>query len=433
LQLIEADSEYRNYLQSHAAEMHIMRSRRQSANEKVRRSPAESQKLEAILRYLVEKNGHIPSAYMDEQSHQEMRNDRLRQLQIACDFRQEKKQFYLRAALMEQITSTHQVHVRPGQAYFFEFRLTNPFTIDQTVEISFDSLDLRLVTDVNEWKYLQRAYGIQHATVEKDMVAINQNSTLKEVWLRANESLAIPFVFQSPISDYYGESVLDTNTVHVSFVNADTKRPLAFLNLEVHPHSGMEIDQTLRFFGCEGELLKAQMRYTPRFRNQMDSEYNPAYDLTEPGRRFIRCSDDGVICRVDELRLATENSNAYSINIKYRCRESSAIPQKFYIFFYYDPFFTNLGDVWQVFVHSLHRMDVSCWYGQTNQASLILRGSDNGSRGRTLKFFSSSCAEEIKFCKPKIELVGNALNEVEMNIRSKKVGVNDILVNVVGK
>lgn len=417
--------------------MHIMHTRKNSSVSSKSlhsRSAVMDSKMEALLQYLNERRGQQPLNNTDRTSYLELRNERIRKLQIAFDFRQEKKKYYLMSAMMDQMTTRHSIYAQPGHAYFFEFQLSNTREMDQTVEIQFNSLDLRIVTDFEEWKYLQRANGLQKKTAEKDMISMNESTAKRELWLRAKESVTIPFVFQTALTDAYGQSKIDASTINVSFVNAETKKPLAFLNLNIQPHTGIEIDQTLRFFGCEGEMLKARVKYTPRYRNQSDSDCNPAYDLTEPSRRFIRCSNDHVICNVEEdISAAINRSNGYNINLKYRCLEANPVPQQFFIYFYHDPFFANLADVWQVFVHSLHRMDVSCPYAQTNSASLILRGSDNGARGRTIKFFSTSCSDEVQFCVPKMELVGNALTEVELRIRSITVGINDILVNIVGK
>jgi nephrocystin-4 len=82
-----------------------------------------------------------------------------------------------------------------GQAVFFEFMLTNPYNLEHNFEISWDDAELRLVTDSTEWKYLRKVHGIK-GPVEKRLIA-ERSGGVSEVYLLPNETLAIPFVFQS--------------------------------------------------------------------------------------------------------------------------------------------------------------------------------------------------------------------------------------------
>jgi hypothetical protein len=45
-----------------------------------------------------------------------------------------------------------------------------------------------------------------------------------------------------------------------------------------------------------------------------------------------------------------------------------------YFVFYHDQFCTNVHEVWKVSLHTIFRLDVNCTYGETNSASLVLRG-----------------------------------------------------------
>jgi hypothetical protein len=101
----------------------------------------------------------------------------------------------VQSELRNQITTKHTIVASFGQAVFFEFMLTNPYHLEHNFEISYDDAELRLVTDSNEWKYLRKVHGIK-GPVEKRLIAERSNGGF-EVYLLPNETLAIPFVFQS--------------------------------------------------------------------------------------------------------------------------------------------------------------------------------------------------------------------------------------------
>ncbi|KAJ1467521.1 hypothetical protein T484DRAFT_1858587, partial [Baffinella frigidus] len=44
---------------------------------------------------------------------------------------------------------------------FIQYRLRNPFSEDRVVSIRFDDPDLELVTDAEEWRHLNRVFGVQ--------------------------------------------------------------------------------------------------------------------------------------------------------------------------------------------------------------------------------------------------------------------------------
>jgi hypothetical protein len=120
------------------------------------------------------------------------------------------------------------------------------------------------------------------------------------------------------------------------------------------------------------------------------------------------------------------------LHLKYRTGPAASTPEVFYILFYDDPFFTSLCESWRVFVHSMKRVDVHCELGQNVGASLIIKNPVAAVQSRTVRCWASS-PSEIQFSPQKeFELVGNALNEVKLVVRSRKEGYRELVVNIVG-
>ena len=52
---------------------------------------------------------------------------------------------------------------------------------------------------------------------------------------------------------------------------------------------------------------------------------------------------------------------------------SSPNTKKFYVAIYADPYLAVPLQIWQVYLHAINRIDVTCTQGQTNRFSLILK------------------------------------------------------------
>jgi hypothetical protein len=74
------------------------------------------------------------------------------------------------------------------------------------------------------------------------------------------------------------------------------------------------------------------------------------------------------------------------VKFKTRSRPSPELENIFFIF-YNDKYCTSVHEIWRVSIHSLLRQDVTCITGQTNVASLVVRGS---STHREAKCYSNA-------------------------------------------
>lgn len=119
---------------------------------------------------------------------------------------------YIAHALHERITTKHVLNTQFGRSYYIEFQLTNPYMIDQTFDIRFNHSNLRIVKNLDEWKYLKKTHHVRGGTMESDMIHCKEHAGEGQIWLRGGESIPIPFVYSQ------FECMSDSHVVQVSQV-----------------------------------------------------------------------------------------------------------------------------------------------------------------------------------------------------------------------
>lgn len=309
--------------------------------------------------------------------------------------------------LNEFQTTEYSIYPNFGIAEFFEFVITNPFNEDHLVTIFIEDPEIQVVTDVREWRHLKLINQI-YSQVEENMFhrqeladPSNNNAIHKfpQVFLRAKETINVPFKFQT----FKVDNTLDVENSFIK-INADApssivrnspakyelrktniyfrtedKNPIAILRLVIdqQPHV---VNQTFRFNECEHTFLKKTIRFPSSARALASS--NPAGNLlattdikisgtaNEQGTSqvYVRTSDPNAIC---ESR-AVNVGEPHDIFIKSPTPASPYI-KKFYLAIYADQYLAVPLEIWQIYVHSVHRIDVSCSQGQTSRFSLILK------------------------------------------------------------
>jgi nephrocystin-4 len=90
----------------------------------------------------------------------------------------------------------------------------------------------------------------------------------------------------------------------------------------------------------------------------------------EPGlsQLHVRSSDPSCVC---ESR-AVPIGQPHDVFIKAPTGPSPTV-KKFFVAVYADQHLAVPLQIWQIYVHSLHRIDVTCTQGQTSRFSLILK------------------------------------------------------------
>ncbi|XP_034151686.1 nephrocystin-4 isoform X2 [Esox lucius] len=302
-----------------------------------------------------------------------------RDLRLMQAYRERSKAEGITHMLCQAITTHHTLFASLGTAEYLEYVLQNPFSTPQTVTIQSDDPELNVITDCDEWRHF-RALTKTLTPLEEDMFHLREGTLTPQVYLRPKESVHIPFKYQTFVSDHsvapQGPSLIPSgrsshvakkrlpNTVLAKSIkvtfSAEDGKPLAIcqVNVEPMPHA---IDQTFRFYQPELSFLKKALRLPPWERTQG----------TDAGSQIsVRCSDPNVICETKKLA-AGEPQDVY---LKVPGSPSPHI-RKFFVTVYNDKWLAVPAQIWQVYVHFLHRVDISCVTGQRTCQSLVLRGT----------------------------------------------------------
>lgn len=167
------------------------------------------------------------------QGWQEQRARHLRDLQLVDAYREHTKGESISRVLSQAITATRTVHAVLGAAEFFEFTLKNPYSVQHTVTIEIDRPELRwglqrgvpcacgempewhqlltsphqhlcsrspsVILDPREWRHFKEL--TQSVTpVEEEMFHL-RDDLRPQVYLRPNETVRIPFKYQTFSAD----------------------------------------------------------------------------------------------------------------------------------------------------------------------------------------------------------------------------------------
>ncbi|KAJ3087899.1 Nephrocystin-4, partial [Quaeritorhiza haematococci] len=392
-------------------------------------------------------------------TYQLTRAERQRDLHTIDVFRERRKKTVIAQSLKDEITTKHTIHASFGQAHYFEFLFTNPYDQDHNFEISWFDSELRIVLNPAEWKYLRRIHGhanlvlseglILPTTVEDVAITLRPEGTSAEIFMTANETVAIPFVFQSLVMSRGGgksiegaigrqqpglkhggrdEGILGWDAggtgrvIEIAFLNSTKKSPVSLLQVTIQPHPHFA-SRSFRIFSAENESVRKVIRYTPTS-FAMPSVSNTVYDSAKPHLRYLRCNAPDVVCSLSDDK---HTNNTTELSFKYR---AGAAPDTriLYFLFFDDPFHCSLSEIWQLFAHSLHRIDVNGILGQTNSASLVLRGP---TFSRTVCCYSSKPDELVITSPNPFTLAANTLNEVEFLLRPTDLQSKEIILNIV--
>eukprot|EP00112_Aurelia_sp_Birch-Aquarium-sp1_P012360 Seg26.6 transcript_id=Seg26.6/GoldUCD/mRNA.D3Y31 product=Nephrocystin-4 protein_id=Seg26.6/GoldUCD/D3Y31 len=391
-------------------------------------------KLERMQAVRQIQDGNVTNAFVLQK---EEKVQRQRDLQTIKLYRERCKHEGIINILEDGITTHRTMHASLGKAEFFEFALKNPYSVDQNVEINFQDRDIAVITDAREWRYFKILTNTKTA-VEENM--INTVDSTIQVYLKGNETLHIPFKLQSftaegatpelgpphPLfakqSNYMCQSLvkdtgISSRTIKISFVTLDQK-PIAILALDVemHPHS---IDQTFRFSNAEQSFLKKSVRLPP-WRNLTGSIMTEGQSITSV---VARCTDPHVIC---ETRDVQENE-PQDVLIKVPCGPSPNI-RRFFVVIYADTFCASPSRIWQFYVHSLQRLDITATQGQPTTTSVVLRGTQSS---RLVQTFTSHQDELQVTPADPFMLMANAVQEIRLTATPKMTGNKQLFVNVV--
>ncbi|XP_050765301.1 nephrocystin-4 [Gymnogyps californianus] len=388
-------------------------------------------------RRLVEVDGELAAALRSRRPEgwQEQRARHVRDLQIIDAYREHIKGESISQMLSQAITATRTVHAVLGTAEFFEFALKNPYGVQHTVTIEVDHPELSVILDPREWRHFKELTK-SVTPVEEEMFHL-RDDLKPQVYLRPNETVRIPFKYQTFSADpavvaaqgpaglgadaaarSLGKSGAGrTKHIEVSFQVSGGK-PIALLRVKVEPQPHV-VDQTFRFYHPELTFLKKTIRLPPW-------HTLPGAPVGMPGgepEMFVRCSDPDVICETKNMG----PGEPQDIFLKVAGGPSPQI-KKFFVAIYTDAWLAAPVQIWQFYLHSLQRLDVSCTAGQLARLSLLLRGTP---APRRVRAFTSHPQELEVDPDGAFLLPANGIQDLYVGVRPRRAGSRFIYLNLV--
>ncbi|XP_050411736.1 nephrocystin-4 isoform X2 [Patella vulgata] len=379
-------------------------------------------------------NQEKPTTAMGYRKEKAERSRDLRTIEI---YRLQTKKEGIVNMLNESITTEHTIFPSFGNTEFFEFVFRNPFNIQQTFTVECGDPDVQVVTDTREWRHF-KTLGQLPTQIEENMFSKEGKSEFPQLFLRPKETVSIPLKFQSFLADQsvqppgpidplkskqnmfktgeHTDDILQSKSVRVYFKSEENKAvAIILLKIEPQPHV---IDQTFRFFHPEQSFLKKTVRLPP-FHTLPGSPVGGS----GVNKVYIRCSDGNVI--TDSK--ATQPGEPHDVFFKVALGQS---PQRkrFFIAIYVDPFLSRPIQIWQVYVHALQRVDVSCVEGQTTRLALTLKGTQ---ASRLVRCFSSDEGEMQLEPGDQFMLTAGAVHELNVAVRPNRQGNKFYYINVV--
>ncbi|XDA81708.1 hypothetical protein R6Z07F_011639 [Ovis aries] len=350
-----------------------------------------------------------------------------RDLQVIAAYRERTKAESIASALSTAITTQHTIHATLGAAEFFEFALRNPHNAQHTVTIEIDNPELSLILDGQEWRYFKDVADL-HTPLEEDMFHL-RGSLPPQLFLRPRETAHIPFKFQTfsvgPWASAQASAELrsekDTDagspcksstmpTKHAKVLfRAGSGKPLAVLCLtaELQPHV---VDQVFRFYHPELTFLKKAIRLPPW--HMLPGA--PVGTTSEDPPLHVRCSDANIICETQNVGPGEPRD----VFLKVASGPSPEV-KDFFVTIYVDRWLATPVQTWQVHLHSLQRVDVSCIAGQRTRLALVLRGTQTV---RRVQAFSSHPQELTTDPRGVFVLPPHGVQDLHVSVRARRPG-----------
>ncbi|XP_019515908.1 PREDICTED: nephrocystin-4 [Hipposideros armiger] len=216
-----------------------------------------------------------------------------------------------------------------------------------------------------------------------------------------------------------GACVLDPRPLGQQVLfRASGGKPLAVLRLTVEPQPHV-VDQVFRFYHPELTFLKKAIRLPPW-------HTLPGAPVAMPGEAppvYVRCSDPNVICETQNVGPGEPRD----VFLKVASGRSPEI-KDFFVTIYADRWLAAPIQIWQVHLHSLQRVDISCVTGQRSHLSLVLRGTQTL---RKVKAFTSHPQELTTDPKGVFVLPPHGVQDLHVGVRPLRAGSRFVHLNVV--
>ncbi|KAJ8780661.1 hypothetical protein J1605_000704 [Eschrichtius robustus] len=138
---------------------------------------------------------------------------------------------------------------------------------------------------------------------------------------------------------------------------------------------------------------------------------------------YVRCSDPNVICETQNMGPGEPRD----VFLKVASGPSPEI-KDFFVTIYADRWLATPVQTWQVHLHSLQRVDVSCVTGQRTRLALVLRGMQTV---RKVKAFSSHPQELTTDPRGVFVLPPHGVQDLHVGVRPRRAGSRFVHLNLV--
>ncbi|KAK7817290.1 hypothetical protein U0070_004427, partial [Myodes glareolus] len=363
---------------------------------------------------LQESGGESGSRRISLLAQQSTRAQHSRDLQVIDAYRERTKSESITNLLSQAITTHHTLYATLGTAEFFD-----------------------IILDSQEWRYFKEATGL-HTPLEEDMFHL-RGSLAPQLYLRPRETAHIPFKYQNfsvgPLAPPQAPaemslekdpesrprwkcSAVPTKHAKVLF-RAESGRPLAVLCLTVEPQPHV-VDQVFRFYHPELTFLKKAIRLPPW-------HTLPGRSLTSPVPLWgcLVMTPQSTFDAV--TRMSSGPGEPRDVFLKVASGPSPEI-KDFFVIIYTDRWLAEPVQTWQVCLHSLQRVDVSCVAGQLTRLSLVLRGTQTV---RKVKAFTSH-PQELKTDPAGVFMLPpHGVQDLHVGVRPRRAGSRFVHLNLV--
>ncbi|KAK2488492.1 hypothetical protein MC885_012586 [Smutsia gigantea] len=388
-----------------------------------------------------------------------------RGLQVIAAYRERIKAESIASALSLAITKEHTVYAALGTAEFFEFELRNPYNTQHTVTIEMDNPELSLIVDSQEWRYFKDAANL-HTPVEEDMFHL-QGGLAPQLFLRPRETAHIPFKYQTfSVIAIWSVTVGANETVHWGLqpggsCNAGRRTCTPGLRLVIHwadwfPQASTELrcekgadagshwkpsaaptkhakpcvqSQSPR---CLPAALKVLFRGSggkPMAVLCLTVEPQPhVVDQVFPWACLAQSpqSTSDAATQMSFVR-PTGPGEPRDVFLKVASGPSPEV-KDFFITIYTDRWLATPLQIWQVYLHSLQRVDIACVTGQWTRLSLVLRGTQTV---RKVRAFTSHPQELTTDPKGVFVLPPHGVQDLHVGVRPLRAGSRFLHLNLV--
>ena len=302
--------------------------------------------------------------------------DVMNTLEVVHRFRVGHKRDKINELLARAITTRKILRASFGVPVFIEFWFTNPLSTESTYTIRLKDHELMLMHDIDLWRKWK---GLMHTNgnIEPDMFQ-RSNSGEYQLFVKPNEQVVLPLLFRpldatsasagwtikqnrdkstlveltSSAREHASSTPNISRNVTMQCVSSQGQTA-AVLHLNVKPVQ-FRVDRVLRFWHRGDEYMKKIIPFPDLAAARVLGLGLATDEISESITRTVKCSKASVICQCKE----TPTTGKHYIELKVLVGRNPAV-ESFFLALYVDGLSARPIEIWQIYVHSCDRVDIS--------------------------------------------------------------------------